>query len=167
MVGLKKQKDSFLEQRSEKALIHALKSWSPTMRVRAASELSKRDLKDLDPYFDLLESKDVYTALGACELMIALRGKASPAIPQLTKLLDHDDLWLRIKAADALAAIGKPSIKAVPRMLEMFAEQSSDDPRGMLQRYFALLYLTNELACWVSLLKELIRVSCSRQYKLV
>ena len=58
----------------------------------------------------------------------------------MTELLDHDDLWLRIKAADALAAIGKPSIKAVPRMLEMFAEQSSDDPRGMLQRYlcFAL-----------------------------
>ena len=70
-----KQKDSFLKERSEKALVHALKSWSPTMRVRAAKELSKRNLKDLDSYFDLLKSKDVYTALGACELMIALRGK--------------------------------------------------------------------------------------------
>lgn len=135
-----KQKNSFLKERSEKALIHALKSWSPTMRVRAAKELSKRNLKDLGSYFDLLKSKDVYTALGACELMIALRGKARSAVPQLTDLLDHHDLWLRIKSADALAAIGKPSIKAVPRMLEMFAETSPDDPRGMLQRYlcFAL-----------------------------
>lgn len=136
----KKNKDTYLNQRSEKALVYALRSWSPTMRIRAASELSKRNIKDLDPYFDMLKSNDVYTALGACELMIQLRGKASPAVPQLIKLLDHEDLWLRIKAADALAAIGSPSIKAVPRMLEMFAERSANDPRGMLQRYlcFAL-----------------------------
>jgi hypothetical protein len=136
----KKNKSQYLRGRSDKALALALRSWSPVMRIRAAEELAKRNPKDLRPYFELLDSSDLYSALGACELMIQLKGKASPAVSQLIKLLDHEDLWLRIKAADALAAIGQASITAVPRMLEMFAESSAYDPRGMQQRYlcFAL-----------------------------
>nr|WP_274377964.1 DUF6288 domain-containing protein [Lentisphaera araneosa] len=136
----KKNKDKFLSERSDKALVLSLRSWSPVMRIRAASELAKRNPKDLRPYLELLDSSDLYASLGVCELMIHLRGRAQIAVPYLIRLLDHPDLWLRIKAADALAAIGQASIKAVPKMLKMFAETSPEDPRGMLQRYlcFAL-----------------------------
>ncbi|WDE97321.1 DUF6288 domain-containing protein [Lentisphaera profundi] len=135
-----KNKHEYLNGRSDKALVLALSNWSPVMRIRAAEALAKRKPKDLKPYFELLDSNDLYSALGACELIIQMKGQAKDAVPQLIKWLDYPDLWLRIKAADALAAIGQPSMKAVPRMLEMFAEQSSGDPRGMLQRYlcFAL-----------------------------
>jgi hypothetical protein len=48
---------------------------------------------------------------------------------------------LRIKAAEALAAIGKPATKTVPQLLELLAQvDTKSDPRGMQQRYltFAL-----------------------------
>jgi hypothetical protein len=50
--------------------------------------------------------------------------------------LKHDDLWLRVKAAEALASIGEPGMSAVPELLEMLAKGPSEkDPRGMEQRY--------------------------------
>ena len=56
----------------------------------------------------------------------------------LRKTLDDPDLWLRIKAAEALAAIGAPALKTVPRLLELLAQvDEKNDPRGMQQRYLA------------------------------
>jgi hypothetical protein len=50
----------------------------------------------------------------------------------------HEDLWLRIKAADALAAIGKPATGTVPQLLEIMARvDPANDPRGMQQRYLS------------------------------
>ena len=51
--------------------------------------------------------------------------------------------WLRIKAAEALAAIGEPAKPVVPQILKMLArEPGPEDPRGMEQRYlcFALFH---------------------------
>jgi hypothetical protein len=51
-------------------------------------------------------------------------------------LLKHDDLWLRVKAAETLANIGKPAMATLPVMLERLAkEPTAADPRGMEQRY--------------------------------
>ena len=56
----------------------------------------------------------------------------------LQKTLAHPDLWLRIKAAEALAAIGPPATKAVPQLLELLAQVDvKNDPRGMQQRYLS------------------------------
>jgi hypothetical protein len=63
--------------------------------------------------------------------------------------LAHQDLWLRIKAAEALAAIGDPATPAVPQLLEMLAQvDAENDPRGMQQRYlsFALFDRNGMLA---------------------
>ena len=38
--------------------------------------------------------------------LILLKSAAAPAVPKLTALLNHEDLWLRIKAAEALSHIG-------------------------------------------------------------
>jgi hypothetical protein len=55
--------------------------------------------------------------------------------------LQADDLWLRVKAAEALAAIGDAAMPVLPDLLAMLAEAPDEaDPRGMQQRYlcFAL-----------------------------
>jgi hypothetical protein len=53
--------------------------------------------------------------------------------------LSHSDLWLRVKAAEALAGIGKPAAKAVPKLLELMTrEDKVNDPRNMHQRYITL-----------------------------
>jgi hypothetical protein len=45
---------------------------------------------------------------------------------------------LRIKAAEALAAIGQPAMKTVPQLLELLAQvDEKNDPRGMQQRYLS------------------------------
>jgi hypothetical protein len=62
-------------------------------------------------------------------------------VPKLRETLKADHLWLRVKAADALAAIGDAAKPAVPELLKMLArDPGPDDPRGMEQRYltFAL-----------------------------
>jgi hypothetical protein len=47
-------------------------------------------------------------------------------------------LWLRIKAAEALASIGKPAMPSLPALLGMLAkEPPTSDPRGMEQRYLS------------------------------
>ena len=70
-----------------------------------------------------------------------IEGKAAPAVPKLRETLKADDMWLRIKAADALAAIGDAAKPAAPEMLDMLIrEPDPEDPRAMEQRYlcFAL-----------------------------
>jgi hypothetical protein len=61
------------------------------------------------------------------------------AVPALRQALRSDDLWLRIKAAEALAAIGQPALAAAPEMLNLLTRfDMQQDPRGMQQRFFAL-----------------------------
>jgi hypothetical protein len=90
---------------------------------------------------DMLASSSLDARYGACQGLIFLRGRAAPAVDALQKTLADSDLWLRIKAAEALAAIGKPATKTVPQLLELLAQvDTKNDPRGMQQRYltFAL-----------------------------
>ena len=69
-----------------------------------------------------------------------MKAKAAPAVPALRKLLKEDDLWLRINAAQALAAAGPRGRVAIPDLLEMLAEPAStEDPRNMQQRYLCFV----------------------------
>jgi hypothetical protein len=84
----------------------------------------------------MLSAPTLDARYGACEALIMLKGAAAPAMPDLMKLLDHDDLWLRVKAAEALASIGQAAMPAVPKLLEKLAKgPTATDPRGMEQRY--------------------------------
>jgi hypothetical protein len=81
------------------------------------------------------------TRIGACQALAQLGGKAEPAIPDLRKTLEADDMWLRINAASALGAIGEPAKVAANDLLKMLIrEPGPEDPRAMEQRYlcFAL-----------------------------
>jgi hypothetical protein len=58
--------------------------------------------------------------------------RGAAAVLALRETLRADDLWLRIKAAEALAAIGDAAMPALPDMLAILAERDvAGDPRGM------------------------------------
>ena len=56
----------------------------------------------------------------------------------MRKQLKHEDLWLRVEAAEALAHIGQPAMGALPELLPMTAKGPTPrDPRAMEQRYLS------------------------------
>jgi len=135
-------------------LLKKLSSWSPVVRERAAMALA--NLGDDHFVSDLIRmlnpTNPLHTRLGACQALAALKERGERAVRELRRTLDADDLWLRIKAAEALSAIGEAAMPAAPRLLEMLSSPDPErDPRGMLQRYlsFALFgrggFLENSL----------------------
>ncbi len=136
-----KDRNSFYDALSDEQLIERLRSWSPIVRERAAMALGRRKNAAVSPLIEMLDSPSLDARYGACQGLIFLRGRGAPAVDALQKTLAHQDLWLRIKAAEALAAIGAPAMKVVPQLLELLAQVDvKNDPRGMQQRYitFAL-----------------------------
>ena len=132
---------SFYDQLSVDELLADLGSWSPIVRERAGIALGRRPGVPISRVLALLNSPSLEARLGACQAVAQLKGRAAAAVPVLRQTLRAGDLWLRIKAADALAAIGQPAMEAVPEMLDLLARfDPKQDPRGMQQRYltFAL-----------------------------
>jgi hypothetical protein len=128
-------------------LMERLSSWSPVVRERAAAALSRRkDGMPIPALIAMLDAPDAETRLGALEALKSARGAAAPAMPALLKQLDHKELWVRVKAAEAMAAIGSPAMEALPVLLSRIAENpSSEDPRGMEQRYLCDVVFTGML----------------------
>ena len=131
-----KDRKSFYQKLSEADLLARLGSWSPIVRERAAAELAARKPAPVAAIIALLDSPSLDSRIGACHALEELRGAAAPAVPKLRATLQHSDLWLRVKAADALAAIGKEALPALPDILDRIARTpEKDDPRAMEQRY--------------------------------
>lgn len=118
-------------------LLERLGSWSPSVRERAAIAIQRRKGdKPVPALVEMLNSPNPQARYGACEALKLLRAQAAPAVPALTAALDHEDLWLRIVAADALGHIGAPAMGTLPILLERLTKgPSKADPRGMEQRY--------------------------------
>ena len=133
-----KDRNSFYDALSDEQLLERLRIWSPVVRERAAMALGRRKNAAVTPLIEMLDSPSIDARYGACQGLIFLRGRGAPAVDALQKTLSHQDLWLRIKAAEALAAIGAPATKAVPQLLELLAQVDvKNDPRGMQQRYLS------------------------------
>jgi hypothetical protein len=130
-------RNSAYDALSPDILLDKLGSWSPAVRERAAAALQRRkDGRPLDAIISLLRSPNLNARYGACEALKQMRGNAAPAVKDLVSLLDHEDLWLRILAADALANVGEPAMGALPILLERLTKgPTGADPRGMEQRY--------------------------------
>lgn len=119
-------------------LLKKLSSWSPIVRERAATALSRRKDNVVPELIKLLMSKRIESQYGACQALIALRGRSVKAVQALRDNLQSDDLWLRIKTAEALAKIGKPAMEALPELLELLTKvDKKKDPRAMQQRYLS------------------------------
>ena len=133
-----KDRYSAYDKLSEDQLFERLGSWSPVVRERAAMALARRKEVPIPPLLKMLESPALNARYGACQALISLRGRGAPAIETLRKSLGEKDLWLRIKAAEALASIGGPAMQTVPELLELLAHvDKENDPRGMQQRYLS------------------------------
>ncbi len=133
-----KDRTSFYDALSDKQLMERLRSWSPIVRERAAMALGRRKNAPVAPMIQMLEDRSLHARYGACQGLIFQRGRAAPAVNALRRTLGDPDLWLRIKAAEALAAIGAPARRAVPELLELLAKtDEKNDPRGMQQRYLS------------------------------
>ncbi len=135
------RKDVVYADRSTAEVLTLLRSWSPVIRERAAKELARRQAEVGDALLALLGAKDRESKLGAC-LALRERGQGSEAaVARLRALLRTDDLWLRVRAAEALAAAGEAGRVAIPDLLALLAAPPDEsDPRAMVQRYlcFAL-----------------------------
>ncbi len=133
-----KDRNSFYDALSDEQLLERLRSWSPIVRERAAMALGRRNDAPVTPLIEMLDSPSLDARYGACQGLISIRGRGATAVDALQKTLAHPDLWLRIKAGEALAAIGAPATKAVPQLLELLAQVDvKNDPRGMQQRYLS------------------------------
>jgi len=134
-----KKTDRFrYKDRSEKELLEGLSSWSPSVRMRSALELGKRDGDFTPDLLKMLDSTHRYSRYGAAEALGHLPPKtdAEPRVSALVAALRADDLCLRILAGEALASIGEPAKTAVPAMLERVAKPDfKNDVRGTEQRY--------------------------------
>jgi len=139
-----KYRYSAYDKLSEDQLFERFGSWSPVVRERAAMALARRNEVSIPPLLKMLESPALNSRYGACQALIALRGRGAPAIETLRKSLAERDLWLRIKAAEALASIGAPAMQTVPELLELLAQvEKENDPRGMQQRYLSFALFDN------------------------
>ena len=133
-----KDRNSAYDQLSNDQLMARLGSWSPVVRERSALALARRKDAPIPPLLRMLDAPRLESQYGACQALIALRGRGASAVSILRKSLEAKDLWLRIKAAEALAAIGTPAMPAVPELLELLAQAvPANDPRGMQQRYLS------------------------------
>ena len=134
-----KDRTSFYDGLSEEELLKRLSSWSPVVRERAAMAISRRKEIPIAALVAMLKSPSLETRYGACETLARSGGRSAPAVDALEACLLEHDLWLRIQAAQALAAIGAPAMKTVPRLLELVAwEDRAKDPRNMHQRYLSM-----------------------------
>ena len=134
-----KDRDSFYDALNDEQLLEHLRNWSPVVRERAAMALERRKDVPVATVIEMLDSPGLDARYGACQGLIFLRGRGAPAVDALQKTLVQPDLWLRIKAAEALAAIGEPAAQAVPQLLERLAQKpTAEDPRGMEQRYLCV-----------------------------
>ncbi|MCY2937718.1 MAG: DUF6288 domain-containing protein [Planctomycetota bacterium] len=132
-----KDRHRFYDALTDEQLLERLRNWSPVVRERAAMALGRRNAP-VSPLIEMLDSPSLDARYGACQGLIFLRGRGAPAVDALQKTLSHPDLWLRIKAAEALTAIGAPATKAAPQLLELLAQVDvKNDPRGMQQRYLS------------------------------
>jgi hypothetical protein len=131
-----KDRTSYYDAMSEKDLLGRLGSWSPTVRERAAQALSRRKPVPLTAVIAMLDAPSMEARYGACEALALFKESSAPAVPKLMQAFHDKDLWLRVCAANALAAIGDPAMSAVPALLErMVVGSTKEDPRAMEQRY--------------------------------
>jgi len=124
--------------RSEEELLTCLGSWSPVVRYRAAEALSRKKGDFVGPLLKMLDSDNLNARYGACQALEYLRDRATLATDELTKLLAHNDQWLRIRASYALAGIGNPARSAAAAMLKLSLVEDKNDPREMMRRYLCL-----------------------------
>lgn len=133
-----KDRNSAYDKLDPDSLLESLGNWSPIVRERAAMALARRKKVPIDPIIKMIDSTSLYNRYGACQALAHVKTSSPQAVIALRKQLKHEDLWLRVKAAEALTHIGQPAMEALPELLTMIAKGPTPrDPRAMEQRYLS------------------------------
>ncbi len=129
-------------KRTIKHLLAGLSKWSPLDRVRSAQELGRRKENVLPQLLAMLKSDKVNDRLGAVIALGQLRNRAVPALNAIAALLNDDDRWVRVQAAEALRVIGPAARPVLPQMLKAAAVKDKSDPMefGVGALAYALFY---------------------------
>jgi HEAT repeat protein len=129
--------DCFRAQ-SDADLLKALTSWSPAVRHRAAAALALNKSKVAPRLIAMLGRPELDARYGACHALELMEGEGAPAVDALITQLSHRDPWLQIRAAYALAGIGRPARRSVPALLRLALAGTPDDPRQTTRRYLGM-----------------------------
>jgi len=117
-------------------LFVALHSWSPLTRQRAAKALAEKPGGYASRLIEMLAGGSQDAKFGACQAIEQIGTPCEAAVDALIVLLDEKDLWLRVSAANALAAIGGDSARrAAPKMLELLRHEDADDTLMIESRF--------------------------------
>ncbi len=133
------------------------------VRERAAIAISWRKAPPLSEVIALLASDNLDARVGACLALEQLEVKQLPQF-RPSRMLQHEDLWLRIRAAISAGRDRKAGSPTLPELLDQIARvPAPDDPRGMWSS--GLLHLLSSETCcrdWKRS-KALIRTNFSRR----
>lgn len=136
--GYKDNKNAY-DQRSTAQLMAGLANWSPSVRLRSAEALGRREGDFVPDLLKMLTGNNRDARYGACEALGALGARADAAAPQLRALLKDPDPWLQCLAAESLPLLGPEARKAsVSDLLAMTVRTNPADPRRMAQRSAAI-----------------------------
>jgi hypothetical protein len=130
------QGHAYYSAMSESELLKTLCSWSAMTRHRAAKALAEKPGDHTPQFIELLQSDDSNAKYGACQAIQRIGAPCEGAVDALIELLDEPDPWLRVNAAQALAAIGGDRArKAVPKLLELLAGEDAADTLMVESRF--------------------------------
>ena len=103
---------------TEDQLVEAFKDWSPIVRGWAAEELGSRTAgrKHVRRLITMAEGTDAHMRQGAAEALGYINDPDAAKV--LSRLLTHEDRWLRVKAANALKNMGDNAKPVIPEMLK-------------------------------------------------
>jgi HEAT repeat protein len=134
-----KNAENGYDRRTTEQLLAGLSNWSPSVRLRSAAALGKKQGDFVPALLKLLASDNRDARYGACEALAALGSRADAAAPQLRALLKDPDPWLCSLAAEALPNLGPAARKdSVSDLLAMTLRANPADPRRMAQRAAAI-----------------------------
>ena len=128
--------DAFYSAKTVDQLFDVLQTWSPLARQRASKALAGKEGDFTLRLIKMLESRNQDARFGACQAIRRLKTPPDGTVDALIALLDDKDLWLRVNAAQSLAAIGGPSArKAAPKMLTLLQNEDPSDTLMVESRF--------------------------------
>lgn len=117
-----------------KSLLGLLGSPLPKVRLEAAQMLAVKDSDVVPPVTRLLTAGNREEKIGACHAVRELQ--IVSAVEPLMAIIrdDREDLWVREKAVDALAALEAPARAHVPELLRILVADKPYDIHGDFDR---------------------------------
>jgi cell wall assembly regulator SMI1 len=124
---------------TNETLIEKLSEYDPVVRETAAKELRARMISKPLTQIQINSlvasisngtlSSNVNTRIGACTALGLLKATPTTTLPALTQRLSDTDLWVRAKAATALASFADSASGQIDTILRTYTQNAATNPR--------------------------------------